>query len=57
MRPKAPVMPASSSIVSRTSIGPCWISLEASTARQEAMPIPLSAPSVVPLAVTHSPSI
>ena len=39
------------------SIGPCLMSVDANTARQEAIPMPLSAPRVVPFAVTHSPSM
>ena len=56
-RLKAPVIPVSSSIVNSASTGPCSISFDSSTAIAAATPIPLSAPRVVPFAVTHSPSM
>ncbi len=55
-RALAPVRPVSSSTVNRHSIGPCSISSEARIASSAATPIPLSAPSVVPLARSQSPS-
>lgn len=54
---KAPVSPVSSSTVNRHSTGPCSILSSARMASSVATPIPLSAPSVVPLAFSHSPSI
>ena len=54
--PFAPSMPVSSVAVISTSIGPCGMSFDNSTAIPVATPMPLSAPSVVPSAVTHSPS-
>ena len=53
----APNMPVSSSAVMSASTGPCFISLDSITAMMAATPSPSSAPSVVPLAFTHSPSI
>ena len=53
----APNMPVSSSRVMRASMGPCFKVLSSMMAMIEATPRPLSAPSVVPLAFTHSPSI
>ena len=55
--PNAPVIPVSSSIVKIASIGPCSMSLASRIASDVATPIPLSAPSVVPVAFTHPPSI
>ncbi len=55
-RPLAPISPCSSSTVRRTSIGPCTRSLSSNTAIPAAHAIPLSAPRVVPLARTQSPS-
>ena len=50
---KAPVIPVSSSIVNNASKGG-WITLLlAKRAIIEATPMPLSAPNVVPFAVTH----
>ena len=46
----------SSSTVKRACTRPCFNSLSASTAKAAAIPMPLSAPSVVPRAFTHSPS-
>ena len=54
---KAPVNPVSSSTVNTHWIGPCSISSEARIANSAAIPIPLSAPNVVPFALNHSPSI
>ena len=54
---KAPVRPVSSSRVKRHSMGPCSMLSSANTASPVATPMPLSAPSVVPLAFNHSPSI
>ena len=53
----APVNPVSSSTVNRHSNGPCSMVSSARIASSVATPIPLSAPSVVPLAFIHSPSI
>ena len=53
---KAPVIPVSSSIVNKASIFGCEISLLSKTAIIAATPKPLSAPKVVPLALTQSPS-
>ena len=57
LRPNAPVNPVSSSIVKRHSIGPCSILFDARIANCAATPMPSSAPNVVSLAVTQSPSI
>ncbi len=51
-----PVSPVSSSTVKSASIFPCAMSSAASTALR-GHPEPLSAPSVVPLALTQSPSM
>ncbi len=51
----APYIPVSSSTVKSASNGGCTTFLSAKIAIAVATPIPLSAPSVVPLAVTHSP--
>ena len=56
-RPKAPSMPVSSVAVKSASSGPCTSVSSSSTARIDATPMPLSAPSVVPSAVTHPPSM
>ena len=56
-RANAPVSPVSSSTVNRHSSGPCSMLSSARIASSVATPIPLSAPSVVPLAFSHSPSI
>ena len=56
-RPLAPSIPVSSVAVNNASTGPCERSFDARTAIAAATPIPLSAPSVVPLAFTHSPSM
>ena len=56
-KPKAPVIPVSSSIVNRPSIGPCCRSSDSRTLIAAATPIPLSAPRVVPSAVTQPSSI
>ena len=56
-KPIAPVIPVSSSIVKSASRLGCSISVEAKTAIIEATPKPLSAPKVVPSAVTQSPWI
>jgi len=56
-RPFAPSMPVSSVAVNRASSGPCFSVRSSSTARIAATPIPLSAPSVVPSAVTQPPSM
>ena len=56
LRALAPVMPVSSSMVTSTSRGPCLSSPDSSTERAIETPTPLSAPSVVPQAFTHSPS-
>ncbi len=53
---KAPVNPVSSSTVKRASIGPCFSFLSSSIDSIIAMPIPLSAPNVVPSALTLLPS-
>ena len=53
----APVKPVSSSTVIRHSSGPCLISFEVSTAICAAIPIPQSAPKVVPLAFTQPSTI
>ena len=55
-RPRAPSMPVSSVAVISASNGPCTTSSDSITAKIAATPIPLSAPSVVPSALTHSPS-
>ena len=52
----APVIPVSSSIVNSASRAGCSISLLSKIAIILATPKPLSAPSVVPLAFTQSPS-
>ncbi len=52
----APVSPLSSSMVKSSSRGPCATSSASISASMAATPIPLSAPSVVPCAVSHSPS-
>ena len=49
-------MPVSSVAVKSASSGPCFNVLSSSTARIAAAPMPLSAPNVVPSAVTQSPS-
>ena len=54
--PIAPVIPVSSSMVKSASKLGCSMAVEAKTAIIEATPKPLSAPSVVPSAVTQSPS-
>ena len=54
--PNAPAMPVSSVAVKSASSGPCSNVSSSNTARIAAAPIPLSAPSVVPSAVTQSPS-
>ena len=56
-RSLAPYIPVSSSAVMRASTGPCCMSLASMTAMMAATPMPLSAPSVVFLAFTQSPSI
>ena len=56
LRPKAPVIPVSSSIVNKASMAGWAISLLSKIAIMVATPRPLSAPSVVPLARTQSPS-
>ena len=56
-RSLAPYMPVSSSAVIRPSMGPCFKVLSSITAMIAATPIPLSAPNVVFLALTHSLSI
>ena len=56
-RPKAPVRPVSSSTVKSASIAGCSRVLSSNTANAAAIPIPQSAPRVVPLALTHSPSM
>ncbi len=53
----APVRPVSSSTVKSASRGPCTRSLSISAASEAAMPMPLSAPRVVPSARSHSPSM
>ena len=53
----APVIPVSSSIVNNASIAGCGIASDCKTLIMVATPSPLSAPSVVPLAFTQSPSI
>ncbi len=53
----APVIPVSSSTVNKASSGPCTSESSAITANDAAIPIPLSAPRVVPSACTQSPSI
>ena len=55
--PKAPVSPVSSSTVKSASSGPCCAAGSSSTANAAAMPMPQSAPSVVPSAFTHPPSM
>ena len=55
--PFAPSIPVSSVAVINTSTGPWGISFDNRIAIPVATPIPLSAPRVVPSAVTHSPSI
>ena len=55
-RPLAPSMPVSSVAVKSASMGPCSTSVEARMAMVAATPMPLSAPRVVPLAFTQSPS-
>ena len=55
-KPFAPVIPVSSSMVNKASIAGCWISSLSKTAIIVATPRPLSAPSVVPFALTQSPS-
>ena len=52
----APVRPVSSSTVNRASTGPCTRVLSTITASDAAIPIPLSAPRVVPSARSQSPS-
>ena len=47
----APVSPVSSSIVNSSSSGPCTSSLDSRIASMVATPIPLSEPSVVPVAL------
>ena len=54
---KAPVRPVSSSRVNTHSIGPCSISVAWRRAISIAIPIPSSAPRVVPFAFNHSPSM
>ena len=54
--PAAPVRPRSSSTVSSTSTGPWATLLSSARASPMATPMPLSAPRVVPSAVTQSPS-
>mmetsp|Transcript_28255 Transcript_28255/g.90387 ORF Transcript_28255/g.90387 Transcript_28255/m.90387 type:complete len:233 (+) Transcript_28255:2742-3440(+) len=54
-KPIAPVKPVSSSIVKRHSSGGSVAVSSCSSARMVAQPTPLSAPSVVPSAVSHSP--
>jgi len=54
---KAPVRPVSSSTVKSASTGPCSTEGSIRTASAAAMPIPQSAPSVVPSALTHPPSM
>ena len=54
--PKAPVIPVSSSTVINTSIGPCCKSLETIIAIPVATPMPLSAPKVVPEALSQPSS-
>jgi hypothetical protein len=44
-------------MVTNTSKGPCCTFLSSRIANAAATPIPLSAPKVVPFAVTQSPSI
>ena len=56
-KPIAPVIPVSSSMVNKASIAGCLISSEDSIAIIVATPKPLSAPNVVPSAVTQSPFI
>ena len=56
-RPKAPVMPVSSSVVIRASIGPCLMVLLSSTAMAAATPKPSSAPRVVSQAYTQPSTI
>ena len=56
-RSLAPYMPVSSSAVISPSTGPCFKLLSSITAMMAATPIPLSAPSVVFFARTHSLSI
>ena len=56
LRFKAPVIPVSSSIVNKASIAGCLIVVDSKIAIIIATPNPLSAPSVVPLARTQSPS-
>ena len=54
---KAPVRPVSSSTVKSASTGPCCTAGSIMTASAAAMPMPQSAPSVVPSALTHPPSM
>mmetsp|Transcript_49587 Transcript_49587/g.124685 ORF Transcript_49587/g.124685 Transcript_49587/m.124685 type:complete len:226 (+) Transcript_49587:642-1319(+) len=56
-RRSAPPMVVSSSTVKRHSSGPCFASGSRSSASIAAQPMPSSAPSVVPVAFNHSPSI
>ena len=51
----APVSPVSSSIVNSSSSGPCGNAVSPITASMAATPMPLSDPSVVPVAVRYSP--
>ena len=55
--PNAPYIPVSSSAVIRATNGPCFRVLSSMMAMIAATPIPLSEPKVVPLALTHSPSM
>ena len=55
--PIAPVRLVSSSRVKTHSNGPCSMSSLSRIASSMAQPMPSSAPSVVPLAVSHSPSM
>ena len=54
---KAPVRPVSSSTVKSASRGPCSTAGSISAASAAAMPMPQSAPSVVPSALTHPSSM
>ena len=56
-KPKAPVIPVSSSMVKSASILGCGISVLSKILMIAATPKPLSAPKVVPFALTQSPSI
>ena len=56
-RPVAPVSAVSSSMVNSSSSGPCTTDGSSAEAMAAATPMPLSAPSVVFLEVTHSPSM